>query len=415
MLLAVAERCVAAPFDAPLVIAAFDAEEQGLQGARAFVARAAAAGRPDRPRPQLRHGEPQRQAGDLRRRSRPLAGAAAAAEGAGVAGADHREVRPRHRRRPGRLDAAVGSRPVPQRRHSVRLPRASRITPTTTSPPTPPTRSTHASSAASRRSCLDARSRALDRAAGLQVAWPPRHCWRSSPSSTASTTSSTSPIPRAIRSGPCAASRRRDDQEIVAFLASALAFGRVQSVLQTVDAVLGGDGGGAGGVRPRLHARSGGRGSTALGHRWIRSRDLAALAWLLHQMVRDHGSIEGFFAAGQPPGDRLDRGRARVVLDAGDGARPEGDLRPRRPTPGVGYFFSRPSSGGACKRLNLFLRWVVRHDAVDLGLWEAVRPGAAGRAARHPHHPRRPLPGHDPPRQPGLGMAVDVTRGAAPA
>ncbi|MGE3473913.1 MAG: DUF2400 family protein, partial [Vicinamibacterales bacterium] len=46
----------------------------------------------------------------------------------------------------------------------------------------------------------------------------------------------------------------------------------------------------------------------------------------------------------------------------------------RRPTPGVAYFFSRPSLGGACKRLNLFLRWVVRRDAVDLGLWTAATP-----------------------------------------
>ena len=42
--------------------------------------------------------------------------------------------------------------------------------------------------------------------------------------------------------------------------------------------------------------------------------------------------------------------------------------------PGVAYFFSRPSSGGACKRLNLFLRWMVRIDRVDLGLWSRVRP-----------------------------------------
>ena len=31
-------------------------------------------------------------------------------------------------------------------------------------------------------------------------------------------------------------------------------------------------------------------------------------------------------------------------------------------------------SGGACKRLNLFLRWMVRHDRVDLGVWTRVRP-----------------------------------------
>ena len=45
------------------------------------------------------------------------------------------------------------------------------------------------------------------------------------------------------------------------------------------------------------------------------------------------------------------------------------------PKPGVAYFFSRPSSGGACKRLNLFLRWMVRRDQVDLGVWTRVRPG----------------------------------------
>jgi uncharacterized protein (TIGR02757 family) len=41
--------------------------------------------------------------------------------------------------------------------------------------------------------------------------------------------------------------------------------------------------------------------------------------------------------------------------------------------PGVGYFFARPSTGGACKRLNLFLRWMVRRDAVDLGVWTRVK------------------------------------------
>ncbi len=52
------------------------------------------------------------------------------------------------------------------------------------------------------------------------------------------------------------------------------------------------------------------------------------------------------------------------------------DLRPaygraaRRP--GVAYFFPRPSSGSPCKRLNLFLRWMVRRDAVDLGVWSEI-------------------------------------------
>jgi uncharacterized protein (TIGR02757 family) len=41
---------------------------------------------------------------------------------------------------------------------------------------------------------------------------------------------------------------------------------------------------------------------------------------------------------------------------------------------GVGgkYLLPSPSRGSACKRLNLFLRWMVRKDAVDPGGWTGV-------------------------------------------
>ena len=45
---------------------------------------------------------------------------------------------------------------------------------------------------------------------------------------------------------------------------------------------------------------------------------------------------------------------------------------PKRP--GVCYFFPRPAAGSACKRLNLFLRWMVRHDEIDLGVWTRLSP-----------------------------------------
>jgi uncharacterized protein (TIGR02757 family) len=164
------------------------------------------------------------------------------------------------------------------------------------------------------------------------------------------------------------------DQEVVAFIAAALAFGRVQSVLQTVDAVLDVMGASPAAFLRAYTPAEAGRFDT-LGHRWIRSRDLAALAWQLHQMLRDHGSIEAFFAeAGRHAGDdTVEAGlesfsRRAMALDL------SAIYGRARPVPGVGYFFSRPSSGGACKRLNLFLRWMVRRDAVDLGLWSVVTP-----------------------------------------
>jgi len=54
------------------------------------------------------------------------------------------------------------------------------------------------------------------------------------------------------------------------------------------------------------------------------------------------------------------------------GAERDGRAVPERA--GYRYFFARPSGGSACKRLNLFLRWMVRRDAVDPGCWTRVSP-----------------------------------------
>ena len=39
---------------------------------------------------------------------------------------------------------------------------------------------------------------------------------------------------------------------------------------------------------------------------------------------------------------------------------------------GLKYLLASPERGSACKRLNLFLRWMVRDDEVDVGLWKSI-------------------------------------------
>ncbi len=38
----------------------------------------------------------------------------------------------------------------------------------------------------------------------------------------------------------------------------------------------------------------------------------------------------------------------------------------------IRFFFPSPASGSACKRWNLYLRWRVRKDEMDFGLWRAI-------------------------------------------
>ena len=165
---------------------------------------------------------------------------------------------------------------------------------------------------------------------------------------------------------------RDDDREVVGFCAGALAFGRVASVLQSIERLLVvmGDQP-ARYVRTFDPAREGPR-FEGLVHRWTRGPDLVALLWLIRQMFDSHGTIERFFLAGDTPtdpdvGPALDSfSRRAMALDL---RRAYGRV-PKRP--GVCYFFPRPSAGSACKRLNLFLRWMVRRDALDLGVWHGV-------------------------------------------
>ena len=77
---------------------------------------------------------------------------------------------------------------------------------------------------------------------------------------------------------------------------------------------------------------------------------------------------------------------------------------------GVRFFFRSPRDGSACKRLNLYLRWMVRRDGVDLGVWKGMDPA----------HLVIPLDAHiytiarrvglTRYRSPGWPMAVDITR-----
>ena len=40
----------------------------------------------------------------------------------------------------------------------------------------------------------------------------------------------------------------------------------------------------------------------------------------------------------------------------------------------IPFLLPLPESGSPCKRLNLFLRWMVRNDGLDFGLWKDVSP-----------------------------------------
>ena len=168
---------------------------------------------------------------------------------------------------------------------------------------------------------------------------------------------------------------RVDDREIVAFVAAGLAFGRVASVMASVEAVCR-----VLGERPAEFVRGfdPARDRALFGsivHRWTRGDDIAALIYILQQLVREHGSLEAAFGAGLDASHR----DVEAAIESFSSRARAVDLAPvygrHLKNPGAHYFFTRPSTGSACKRMNLFLRWMARQDGVDPGGWSSLPPG----------------------------------------
>ena len=158
------------------------------------------------------------------------------------------------------------------------------------------------------------------------------------------------------------------DQEIVGLIAACLAYGRVSQILASVRRVLQVVGSGSpreGGPRAfleRTPVEGISRMFGGFAHRFTTGRELAALLSGMKRALADHGSLEELFAAGAEASDEtVLPGLARFVGELRSYA---GSVLPS--------LLPSPADGSACKRLNLFLRWMVRRDTVDPGPWTCV-------------------------------------------
>jgi uncharacterized protein (TIGR02757 family) len=161
----------------------------------------------------------------------------------------------------------------------------------------------------------------------------------------------------------------RLDMEVAGFLAAELAYGRVQQIEKSLTDLFG-----RMGESPFQFIRYFDAQKRAklkdFKHRFTAGDDISDLLELLRDVFDEFGSIEKFFLRGYNPGDKnvipaLSKfcdSLLEMYAKAHNGRVPKG----------LSYLLPRPASGSACKRLNLFLRWMVRNDDVDAGLWESI-------------------------------------------
>ncbi len=178
------------------------------------------------------------------------------------------------------------------------------------------------------------------------------------------------------------------DREVVAFLAASLAFGRVASIRASVERVLGEIG-----PHPAAFLESWDERPipelARFVHRWVTGKDVEEFLRMVKRARHAHGSLGALFAKGDeegnltgvflegegPCGEANRPGEADYSAALSSFLRNLRGLSPGRVplSRGLGFLLPSPSSTSALKRQHLFLRWMVRTEGFDLGLWRGGR------------------------------------------
>jgi uncharacterized protein (TIGR02757 family) len=151
------------------------------------------------------------------------------------------------------------------------------------------------------------------------------------------------------------------DREIVGLVASSLAYGNVRQILKSVRRVLDRM------ESPRRFLENASLASLSrifgdFKHRFTTGEELAALLNAVKRVVQRHGSLGTCFSQGFKESDETTiPALSAFVAELAS----EFESKPRSLLPS-------PRAGSACKRLNLYLRWMIRRDAVDPGGWDDV-------------------------------------------
>ncbi len=152
----------------------------------------------------------------------------------------------------------------------------------------------------------------------------------------------------------------QSDREIVALIASSLAYGRVEQILKSVSFVLDAMSKPseflAGSDAESLRAEFG-----SFKHRFTTGDELVSFLLGIRGAIETHGSLKECFVAGYASDDPDTYHALCNFVDSISG---HNDFR--------NSLLPSPRRGSACKRLNLFLKWMVRQDNVDPGGWPEI-------------------------------------------
>jgi uncharacterized protein (TIGR02757 family) len=100
-------------------------------------------------------------------------------------------------------------------------------------------------------------------------------------------------------------------------------------------------------------------------HRFYTTDDINIFFNAYKKVLKKYGSLENLFMKNYDPSDKNIKNALNHFSEYFKNTA-------ETTTDGVKFMFPMPDKGSSCKRMNLFLRWMIRKDELDFGLWKGV-------------------------------------------
>ena len=159
---------------------------------------------------------------------------------------------------------------------------------------------------------------------------------------------------------------RPEDIEVVSLIASSFSYGQVAQFKKAIEKILAVLGESPHAALMKMDAVVFLKKLDGVYYRFNRPEDIAGYLLLISEALKKHGTLGKLFMSlpGDTSAERLSAFVAALL--SADTAPVYG--KNRKPG-GLRQLLPDPKSGTACKRMHMFLRWMVRRDEIDFGLW----------------------------------------------
>ena len=164
------------------------------------------------------------------------------------------------------------------------------------------------------------------------------------------------------------------DIEAAGFIAASLAYGKVGLFKPVIEKILETLGKHPAEFLQNFSLKRDAGYLKGISYRFNRERDIVCLVYILSCVLKEWGTLRKLFTHFYKDEDKDIRnaltGFLEYIYEIDTSPVYGTDIKPN----GLKQLLPSPRKGSACKRMNLFLRWMVRSEDIDFGIWDNIPP-----------------------------------------